>query len=113
MKKDNKETQTFISRMPLKMHKELRFISMYTGQTMQDIGNYAIQKEIELFKSQIPALKELSEQKIPKQEKDSENHSNDIIDTKPTQEELSVIIEEDDKEKQVSINSDTNNKLYD
>jgi len=61
MKKDNKDTQTFISRMPVQMHKELRFIAMYTGQKMGDIGNYAISQEIERFKKQIPALKDMSD----------------------------------------------------
>ena len=61
MKSDNKNTQTFISRMPTQMHKDLRFISMYTGMTMQEIGNYAISKEIELFKTQIPTFRELSD----------------------------------------------------
>ncbi len=76
MKMDKTDTQTFISRMPKTMHKQLRFISMYTGMTMQDIGNYAIEKEIALFKKQIPALQEMVEADQPKKEKSS---------TKPTE----------------------------
>lgn len=108
MKKDIKKTQTFISRMPIKMHKELRFIAMYTGQTMQQIGNYAIQKEIELFKTQIPALKELSDSQEPKQFEESEKiEEEDVIDTAPTNEELSADLEEDDtQEQKTSVNLD-------
>ena len=68
MKKEKVDTQVFISRMPKPMHRQLRFISVYTGMPMQDITNYALEKEILLFKKQIPALKDLMDAENPTKE---------------------------------------------
>lgn len=69
-----KKMMTFISRIPERMHRELKFIALYTGMTMQDLGRYAIQKEIDRFKQQRPDIVIPSDEEMKKPEsKDTED----------------------------------------